>query len=110
MPAFRRRHHDRTVFLSTQRSHRLGLGLGERGGLNGLAFAVEAVELCRKTHAFGRILSHEEIDTEAGAADPPARIYARAEQETEMPRLWRPAEARDVHQGGEPRSLPRSQT
>ncbi len=51
--------------------------------------------------ALGRIVLHQQIDAERGAADAAAGIDARPEQEAEMPGLRRPAEPRHVHQRGQ---------
>ena len=49
-----------------------------------------------------RVVRQQQLDAERGAPDAAAGIDARPEQEAEMPRLRRAAEARHVHQRGEP--------
>ena len=105
MPAGRGGDHHGALLLDAERRHRLGLGFGQRLLLDRLALAVEPVELGRDARRLDRIVQHQELRAEIGAADAAARIDARAEHEAEMPRLGRPGEACDVHQRGEPRML-----
>ena len=49
---------------------------------------------------------HEQLDTERGSADAAAGIDARPEQKSEVPRLGRAAEPRDIHQGGKAGIVP----
>ncbi len=102
MPAFGGGDDDGALLLGAERGHGLGLGLRQRGKLDRLALAVESVEFGGEARAFGRIVLHEQIDAERGAADAAAGIDARPQEEAEMPRLGRAAEPRDIHQGGEP--------
>ena len=54
MPARSGSHDDRALLLRTQRSHGLGLGFGERRKLDGLALAVEPVELTLQAACIAR--------------------------------------------------------
>ena len=102
MPAIGGGHDDGALLLDTERSHGLGLGLRQGGEFDRLTFAVESIELGRETRAFGHIVLHEQIYPEGRSADAASGIDARSQEEAEMPRLGRAAEARDIHQGGEP--------
>ena len=75
------------------------------GELDGLALAVEAVELGGEPGGFGRVLAQQQPRAEIGLADPPAGIDARSQHETEMPRLRRPGEPRHVDERGEADAL-----
>ncbi len=105
VPARRRRHHHRAALLEAERRHRLGLGFRDRGELDGLALAVEAVELGGEAGGFGWVLAQQQPRAEIGAADPPAGVDARPQHEAEVPRLRRPGEPRHVDERGEPDPL-----
>src|SRR5437763_844365 len=61
MPAGGRGDDDRPLLLDAERRHGLGLRLGERLLLDGLAFAVEAIELGRDARGLDRIVQHEKL-------------------------------------------------
>ncbi len=109
VPPFAGRYYDRCLAGRAQCGHGLGFGLHQRRKLNSLPLAVKPIELTGKAHACGRIVLHEQIDAQRGAADAAARIDPRSEQEAEMPRLRRTTKPRGVHKGGQPRVLPPSQ-
>ena len=52
-----------------------------------------------------RIVGEQELRAEVGAADPPAGVDARTEQEAEMPRLGRAGEPHHIHQRGQADTL-----
>ena len=80
------------------RRARFGFGLRQSLLLDRLALAVEAVELGGDFRGFDRIVLDQKSYAEIGAADAPAGIDARPEQEAEMPRFGRRVEPRHVHQ------------
>src|SRR5262249_31486540 len=71
MPPRRRRDDDRAALLEPERGHGLGLGFRHRRHFDGLALAVETIELGREPGGFGRVLAQQEPRAEIGAADPP---------------------------------------
>ena len=98
MPALRGGDHHRAFFLDAERRARFGFGLRQSLLLDRLALAVEAVELGGDFRGFDRIVLEQKSHAEIGAADAPAGIDARPEQEAEMPRFGRRVEPRHVHQ------------
>ena len=105
MPAGRRRHHDRAFILVTERRHGFRLGFGDRGKLDRLAFAVEAIEFGGERRRFGRVVAQQQTGAEIGPSDAPARIDARSQHEAEMPGFRRTGEPRHIHQRGQPDAL-----
>ncbi len=103
MPTLRGRDHDSAALFQAQRRHGLRLGLHQRRNLDDLTLAIEPVELGGQTPGLDRILFQQEVHPKAGATDAASRIDARPQQEAEVPGLRRPAQARNIHQGSEPR-------
>ena len=98
MPALGGGDHHRALLLDAERGHRFGLGLRQGFQLDGLALAVEPVELGGDARRLDRIVLEQKPHAEIGAADAPAGIDARTKQKTEMPRLGGTGEPRHVHQ------------
>ena len=101
MPALPRRDDNGALLFDAERGHRLGLGLRERRLLDGLALAVEPVELGGHRAGLGWVVFEQEARAEVGTADASARIDARPEQKAQVPAFRRSGEPRRVHQCGQ---------
>ena len=102
MPALGGSDHHRAFFLQAERGQGLGFRLRQHVLFHRLPLAVEPVELGRDAAGLDRILLQQQVRPEIGAADAPAGIDARPEQEAEMERIGRTVEPRRIHQRGQP--------
>src|SRR5689334_15964173 len=105
MPALGRGNYDRTLVLGAERGQRLSLGLRHSRDFNCLALAVKPVELSSEPPGLDLILVQEKINAERRATDAATGIDARAKHKSQMPRLRRAREARDIHERSEPKIL-----
>ena len=96
MPLGRGGHEDRQVGRCFECELRLGLGFGHGLDLDGLALAIETIELARKLGGLDRIFGEQKPRAEGGIADAAARIDARPDEKSEMPAFRRPGETRDI--------------
>ncbi len=102
VPALARHHqHRRQAFLA---QHGLGLGcrLVDHREFDGLALAVELLQLLGQLAGAAAVARRQEFQRQAGIADAARRIDPRPQQEAQRIRIGLPLEARDIGQGREP--------
>ncbi len=87
---------------------RFGQGHLQHRGLDGLAFAVEPVEIFGDAPRLDFVAHREEFRAERRVADPSAGIDPRSDQKAEVIGIRRAAGAGDIEQSGEPRPAPRA--
>src|SRR5262249_61564733 len=71
--------------------------------------AIETIELARDPRCLARIFFEQKTHTKISSSNPAAGVDARPQKESEMPRLRRTAQARNIHQSGRSRMLAAAQ-